>query len=171
LEIDRDEWGYLWSKKELESKHLWWWVEVRYIYIWTLWSSSSIGDFRGLVICGRSNKERDFLVLGRFRVSFGSWSSEDESSYGVLGHRMWFKRKEQKEITVEGLVERRVHWDDGDGGGGHWEDAAMFSIWLSAQAFWHCHLFSSREAGCVMVLSLCLALCIPLSVSSVAVYT
>ncbi len=47
----------------------------------------------------------------------------------------------------------------------------MFSIWLSAQAFWHCHLFSSREAGCVMVLSLCLALCIPLSVSSVAVYT
>jgi hypothetical protein len=35
-----------------------------------------------------SNKERDFFVLGRFRVSFGSWSSEEESSYGVLGHRM-----------------------------------------------------------------------------------
>jgi hypothetical protein len=67
-----------------------------YIYIWTLWSSSSIGDFRGLVVCGRSNKERDFLVLGRFRVSFGSWSSEEESSYGVLGHRMWFKRKNKK---------------------------------------------------------------------------
>jgi hypothetical protein len=78
---------------------------------------------------------------------------------------MCSKRKEQKEITMEGLVERRVHWDDGDGDGGHWEDAAMFSIWLSAQAFWHCHLFSSREAGYVMVLALCVLLCVSLSLS------